>query len=62
MAHIEIAACKKPDDNYHVEVTIFLDQSFSESHLVMTRDELKEIRNMLHNVLLDLNLELNYED
>jgi|GEM_PF-1289538 hypothetical protein len=27
----------------------------------MNREELKNFRNMIHNLLLDLNLELNYE-
>lgn len=62
MAYIEISACNKPEGNYHVLVSIYLDKSFSETHVTMTRDELKELRNMTHNALLDLNQELNYED
>ncbi len=61
MAYIEIGACKKPNGNYHVSVETHSNLAFHDSHIEMTRDELKELRNMMHNALLDLNQELNYE-
>lgn len=61
MAYIEISAVKNLNDNYHVCVDIHNPGFSSDSHIVMTREELKEFRNMLHNTLIELNLELNYE-
>lgn len=61
MSYIEIGASSKPNMDYHVCVSVHGGQSVTETHISMTRDELKELRNMMHNALLDLNQELNYE-
>ena len=61
MTYIEISAYSKPDKNYHVCVSTHDAKSVNETNISMTRDELKELRNMMHNALLDLNQELNYE-
>lgn len=60
---IEIDFRKVTDDNgssYELEVDI--SSNYVTCHVEMSRDDLKQFRNMVHNLLMDLNQELNYED
>ncbi len=61
MSHIEISACTTPNGDYHVCLEVYQPNSVMNLNIRMTRDELKEMRNSFHNVLIDLNMELNYE-
>lgn len=61
MSHIEISVGTTPNGDYHVCLEAYQPISVMQLNIRMTRDELKELRNSLHNVLIDLNMELNYE-
>ena len=60
---IEIDFRKVTDDNgssYDLEVD--MSSNYITAHVEMSRADLKEFRNMVNNLLLDLNQELNYEE
>jgi hypothetical protein len=62
MAYIELSAKKTPEQDYLVSVDIYAGKLISEIYLIMTREELKQVRGMMHNALIDLNKELEWED
>lgn len=60
---IEIDFRGVTDDNgksYEIEVD--MSSNYINCHVEMSRSDLKQFRNMIHNLLLDLNKELDYED
>lgn len=60
---IEIDFRKVTDDNgssYELEVD--MSSNYITAHVEMSRADLKEFRNSIHNLLLDLNEELNWEN
>ncbi len=60
---IEIDFRKVTDDNgSSYEIDVDISSNYITCHVEMSRDDLKNFRNMVHNLLLDLNQELNYED
>ncbi len=68
MNYIDIGAMKILDGNYFCSIEVHQRQSQirvdglqTVINLLMTREELKQLRDTLHNALLDLNMELNYE-
>lgn len=62
MSHVDIGFMKTSDGNYHCSVEVYQPGSTLDMNVRMSRLELKELRNSLHNTLLELNRELNYED
>ncbi len=61
MSHIDIGAMKTENGNYHVCLEVYEARSTLNMNILMSRDELKELRNSIHNILIDLNMELGYE-
>lgn len=62
MSSIEISAATIPNGDYHVLIDAYQPASVVQLNIRMTRDELKNFRDTIHNVLIDLNMELNYEN
>ncbi len=61
MSHIEISVCTTPNSDYHVCIEAYQVASVMNLNIRMTKDELKELRDVLENVLLGLNNELSEE-
>ncbi len=61
MSFIDIGVMKTENGNYHVCLEAHQSDSVMNFNIKMTREDLKEMRNSLHNALLELNMELNYE-
>ncbi len=61
MSHIDIGATLSEDGTYHCSVEVYQGETATFMNITLTRYELKELRNSLHNALIDLNMELGYE-
>ncbi len=61
MKYIEVDTMKFEDGRFHVSLCFSLIEASSEVNLLMTRDEFIGFRNAIHNLLIDLNTELNNE-
>lgn len=60
---VEIDFRKVTDDNGEsYEIDVDISSNYILCHVQMSRDDLKQFRNMINNLLLDLNQELNWED
>lgn len=62
MACVDFAAITTPIGEYHVMFEIHSAGLSHDTHISMTRDELKQFRNNLQKALLDINQELNYDE
>ncbi len=61
MTSISIMAFTHENDSCHVELGIDSNGVNHQAVITMTRKELIEFRDIMHNALLDLNQVLNYE-
>jgi hypothetical protein len=62
MSYIEIDFTPRGDDDYNVILSTYSPNCDHKTKVTMAREDLKLLRSMAHNLLIDLNEELNYKD